>query len=133
MGCTGLRILGRRAAPDGSGVGIGAALTQEDGDGLTRVVMYASGALKACELSYSTYELEFLTGRFAFGVFHDYIAASKVCWLTDHSALLAIKLQKRGRTQRWLADMMMYDFSARQEERLVRRTFEIPHTRAEHL
>ena len=34
-----------------------------------------------------------------------------MCWLTDHSALLAIKLQKRGRTQRWLADMMMYDFS----------------------
>ena len=46
-----------RVHTDGSGVGIGAALTQEDDDGLTRVVMYASRALKSSELSYRTYEL----------------------------------------------------------------------------
>ena len=96
---------------DASGRGAGCALAQKDAAGRTQVVMYASRALKDTELSYSTYELEFLAGRFAFGVFHEYIAHSKVYWVTDHSALLTPKLQKRGRTQRWLADMMQYDFS----------------------
>ena len=62
--------------------------------------MYASRSLKDTELSYSAYELEFLAGRFALGVFHDYIINSKVTWITDHSALVSVKLQKQGRTQR---------------------------------
>jgi hypothetical protein len=59
---------------DGSGRGIVSALIQRDENGSARVVMYASRALKDGELFYSTYELEFLAGRFAFNVFHEYIA-----------------------------------------------------------
>ena len=86
---------------DGSGCGIGSALIQRDNDGLARVVIYASRALKDNELAYSTYELEFLAGKFAFNVFHGYIAGGKVDWYTDHSALQAVDRQKKGRTQRW--------------------------------
>ena len=68
---------------DGSGLGIGSALIQRDTDGMARVVMYASRALKSSELTYSTYELEFLAGKFAFNVFHEYIAGGKVDWYTD--------------------------------------------------
>jgi hypothetical protein len=39
---------------DGSGCGLGSALIQRDDDGLARVVMYASRALKNNELTYST-------------------------------------------------------------------------------
>ena len=79
---------------DGSGKGVGSCLCQRDDDGRVQVIMYASRALKTGELSYSTYELEFLAGRFAFGVFHEYIANAKVTWITDHSALLALKLKR---------------------------------------
>jgi hypothetical protein len=58
--------------------------------------MYASRALKDNELTYSTYELEFLAGKFAFNVFHEYIAGGKVDWYTDHSALQAVDRQKKG-------------------------------------
>ena len=95
---------------DGSGCGLGSALIQRDEDGLARVVMYASRALKDNELSYSTYELEFLAGKFAFNVFHEYIAGGKVTWYTDHAALQAVDRQSKGRTQRWLADLMAIDF-----------------------
>ena len=85
-------------------------MIRRDDDGLARVVMYASRALKDNELTYSTYELEFLVGKFAFNVFHKYIAGGKVDWYTDHSALQAVDRQKTGRTQRWLADLMAIDF-----------------------
>ena len=78
---------------DGSGQGISAALTQKDEDGRTQVIMYATRSLEDTELSYSAYELEFLAGRFSSGLFHDYIANSKVTWITDHSALVSVKLQ----------------------------------------
>ena len=95
---------------DGSGRGVAGALIQRGEDGLRRVVMYASRALRQPELVYSVYEIEFLAGAFSFSVFRVYIAGSKVDWYVDHAALKACDRRSTGRTQRWLADLLTIDF-----------------------
>ena len=94
---------------------LGAVLSQEDDEGNTRVISYASHTLKPYEKSmhnYSSAKLELLALKWSVcEKFRDYIIGSKFTVLTDNNTLTDICTLHLGMSQiRWLSDLVLFDF-----------------------
>ena len=96
---------------DASDVGLGAVLTQIDGNENERVVSYASRTLSDCEKNYSATEKELLAVVFAVEYFRVYLLGRKFLLLTDHIALRWLhSTEPKGRRARWIMDLQEYEF-----------------------
>ena len=71
-------------------LGIGAVLSQVQGDGQCHPVAYANRSFTAPKCNYSITELETLAVVWAIGHYHSYIYGQDVTVYTDHSAVKAI-------------------------------------------
>ena len=93
--------------------GLGAVLYQDQDDGTTRVVAYASRNLSKSEKRYHSSKLEFLTLKWSVcEQSHEYLYGGKFQVYTDNNPLTYIltsaKLDATG--QRWVAALANYDF-----------------------
>ena len=88
---------------DASGEGIGAVLSQVQGDGLVHPIAYASRALSSTESKYAITELETLAVVWAMSHFHSFLYGHSVTVYTDHSAVKAIlnTPNPSGKHARW--------------------------------
>ena len=94
---------------DASDVGLGAILTQIDGNGNERVVSYASRTLSDCEKDYSATETELLAVVFAVEYFRVYLLGRKFLLFTDHNALRWLhSTEPKGRRARCIMDLQEY-------------------------
>ena len=99
---------------DASEQGLGAVLYQDQDDGTTRVIAYASWNLSKSEKRYHSSKLEFLALKWSvFERFHEYLYGGKLQVYTDNNPLTYIlttaKLDATG--QRWVASLANYDFT----------------------
>ena len=78
---------------DASQVGLGGVLLQEDSQGRTRPVAYASKALTPCETRYANIEREMLAVAWGCIKFHHYLYGRKFVCQTDHKPLEDIHLK----------------------------------------
>ena len=78
---------------DASKVGLGGGLLQEDSQGRTRPVAYASQTLIPCETRYANIEREMLVVAWGCIKFHHYIYCRKFVCQTDHKLLEDIHLK----------------------------------------
>ena len=78
---------------DASQVGLGVVLLQEDFQGRTRPVTYASKALMPCETRYANIEREMLAVAWGCIKFHHYLYGRKFVCQTDHKLLEDIHLK----------------------------------------
>ena len=83
--------------------GLGAVLSQEQEDGKSRPVAYASHALSAPERNYSITELETLAVGWATSHFHTYLYGNCVTVYTNNSAVRAVLQTPNptGKHARW--------------------------------
>ena len=91
---------------DASDIAIGCALTQEDDQGLDRVISYQSRQLKAAELNYPVHDRELLAIKYALLKFRVHLLGAKPFVVyTDHASLrTAINTPHLSqRMARWLA------------------------------
>ena len=97
---------------DASNVGLGAILSQEDDEGLDRVIAYASRKLKPAEVNYSTTEQELLAIIYATEKFRPYIFGRNFELVTDHRPLthLSTSVSKSERLTRWKLSLSEYSF-----------------------
>ena len=100
---------------DASLKGLGAVLTQEDGEGNYHVISYARHTLKPYERSmrnYSSAKLELLALKWTVcEKFKDYLISSKFTVLIDNNPLTYICTSHLGAAQIcWLSDLMLFDF-----------------------
>ena len=88
---------------DASTCGLGAVLSQRQGDGLLHPVAYASRTLSRPEATYSITEFETLAVVWAMTYFHYYLYGQHVTVYTDHSAVKAIleTPNPSGKHARW--------------------------------
>ena len=98
---------------DASIDGLGAVLQQEQ-DGRTRVIAFASRSLSKSEKNYPIHKLEFLALKWAITEkFHDYLYGNEFTVFTDNNPLTYIlttaKLDATG--QRWVALLANYPFA----------------------
>ena len=101
---------------DASEIGLGAILYQEQEDGTTRVIAYASHNLSKLEKWYHASKLEFLCLKWAItDQFHEYLYGGSFEVCTDNNPLMYIlttaKLDATG--QRWVASLANYDFKVK--------------------
>ena len=75
---------------DASTVGLGAVLSQEQGDGMIHPVAYASRFVDKHERNYGISELETLELVWALRYFRHYLLGHPCTVYTDHAACLAI-------------------------------------------
>ena len=99
---------------DASEQGLGAVLYQDQDDGTTRVIAYASWNLTKSEKRYHSSKLEFLALKWSICErFHEYLYGDKFQVYTDNNPLTYIlttaKLDATG--QRWVASLANYDFT----------------------
>ena len=99
---------------DASEQGLGAVLYQDQDDGTTRVIAYASQNLTKSERRYHSSKLEVLALKWSICErFHEYLYGSKFQVNTDNNPLTYIlttaKLDATG--QRWVASLANYDFT----------------------
>lgn len=96
---------------DASDVGIGAVLTQGEGDE-ERVIAYMSKKLTAAQRKYTTTERECLAVLEAIGNFKSYVEGARFKVITDHASLLWLRNLKdpSSRLARWALRMQEYDF-----------------------
>ena len=98
---------------DASGRGLGAVLSQLNGDGKEIVIAYASRSLVQAEKNYPITDQECLAIMWAIEHFHKYLIGKKFMIITDHSALKTLKTAKiptKGRRARWIMELQQYDF-----------------------
>ena len=100
---------------DASQVGLGGVLLQEDSQGRTRPVAYASKALTPCETRYANIEREMLAVALGCIKFHHYLYGRKFVCQTDHKPLEDIHLKHLSdappRLQRLLLKLQPYDIT----------------------
>ena len=99
---------------DGSPVGLGAILTQEQPDGSFKPVMYGSSSLTPTQQRYSQTEREALAILWACKHFHHYLYDRRFTVVTDHKPLLGMFVKKSeppARIQRWMLQLQAYDFA----------------------
>ena len=99
---------------DASERGLGAVLSQKDGENKERVIAFASRTLKNSEKNYDAHKLEFLALRWSVcDRFYEYLYGSKFKVFTDNNPLTYIltsaKLDAVG--QRWVASLAGMDFT----------------------
>ena len=98
---------------DASKSGLGALLYQDQGDGTSRVVVYASRSLSKSEKRYHSSKLEFLALKWSICErFHEYLYGGEFEVHTDNNPLTYVlttaKLDATG--QRWVASLANYNF-----------------------
>ena len=100
---------------DASNYGMGAVLSQEDGDGIERPVAYFSKTLKKPERRYCVTRKELLALVSAVRHFHHYLYGRKFLIRTDHGALRWLMNFKnpKGQTARWIEVLGTYDYEIR--------------------
>ena len=94
--------------------GLGAVLYQDQDDGTTRIIAYASRNLTKSEKRYHSSKLEFLALKWSICErFHEYLYGAKFQVYTDNNPLTYIlmtaKLDATG--QWWVASLANYDFT----------------------
>src|SRR5204862_8328409 len=72
---------------DGSKLGLGAILAQEDDEGRIGVIAYASKTLVGAQQNHSASELELLAVKWATDQFHVYLLGKPFTIITDHQPL----------------------------------------------
>ena len=99
-----------RIETDGSGIAIGAVLSQESPTGY-QVVSYASRTLNKCERNYPITEIEMLAIVWALDKFESYLGGPyEFQVITDHNAIAGLfKLPNpKGRLARWILSLRPY-------------------------
>ena len=95
---------------DASNIGIGAVLSQVQGDE-EKVIAYASRALSKAERNYCTTRKEMLAIVYYTKYFRHYLIGKKFLLRTDHSALRFMKtMHLEGQIARWAEMLQNYDF-----------------------
>ena len=99
---------------DTSEQGLGAVLYQDQDDGTTRVIAYASRNLSKSEKRYHSSKLEFLALKWSVCErFHEYLYGGKFQVYTDNNPLMYILMTARldATGQWWVASLANYDFT----------------------
>ena len=98
---------------DASGSGLGAVLAQEQPDGTTHPIAYASRSLQKHEQNYGITELEGLGVVWAVKHFRPYLYGQKCVVYTDHQALKSLlnTPQPSGKLARWGMAIQELDLS----------------------
>ena len=101
-----------KVSTDASEKGLGAALYQDQEDGTSRVIAYASRSLSKSERNYDAHKLEFLALKWSITErFHEYLYGGTLEVYTDNNPLTYIlssaKLDATG--QRWVAALANYN------------------------
>ena len=101
---------------DASEIGLGAILYQDQADGTTRVIAYASRSLSKSEKRYHASKLKFLCLKWAItDQFHEYLYGDSFEVCTNNNLLTYVlttaKLDATG--QRWVASLANYDFKVK--------------------
>ena len=98
---------------DSSNGQLGACLSQLDDEGVERPIAYASSSLTAAQKKWGISCKEGLGVVWATRKFRSYIKHGSVIVVTDHSALLSLRKQKKefqnDRLARWAAELDQYD------------------------
>lgn len=102
-----------RLRTDASNTGIGAVLTQLDGEENERVVAYYSRVFNAAQRNYSTTERECLAVIAAIEHFRPFLFGQNFTVITDHSSLqwLWKHQSPNGRLMRWVLRLQPYSFA----------------------
>ncbi|UYV62952.1 K02A2.6-like [Cordylochernes scorpioides] len=102
---------------DASGVGIGAVLSQVQGDNDIRPVAFASRTLTPAEKKYSQLEREALGIVFGVTRFRNYLLGNSFTLRTDHKPLVTLFSENKGiptiaanRIQRWAIILSAYQY-----------------------
>ena len=98
---------------DASELGLGAVLYQEQDDGTTRVIAFASCSLSNSEQKYHSSKLEFLALKWAIHEqFHEYLYGSNFEVYTDNnpSTYIMSSAKLDATAQWWVASLAMYNF-----------------------
>ena len=92
-----------RLETDASGLGLGAVLSQEQADGTTRPIAYASRTLQLHERNFSATEMEALGVVWAVRHFRQYLYGHRCHVHTDHEALKSLlnSPHPSGKLARW--------------------------------
>ena len=101
---------------DASIDGIGAVLSQPQGDELVHPLAYASRALSAAEQRYSITKLETLAVVWSISHFHSYLYGHMVVVYTDHLAVRAV-LESISKT-RLVVDLGLQQWHSRSQDML---------------
>lgn len=100
---------------DGSRLGLGACMTQTQGDGTERPVMFVSRATNSAERNYSASELEMLAVIMALRKWRYALIGRHFTLRTDHAALTWLfknrASQKSGKLDRWALTLQEYSFT----------------------
>lgn len=106
-----------KVTSDASSMGLGSCLLQQQPDGSTRPVAFASRTLTKAEQNYSCLDREALAIYFGVKKFSYYLLGRHFTLLTDHLPLVSICGSKKGippmaagRLQRWNVFLSNYDF-----------------------
>ena len=99
---------------DASKNGLGAVLSQLDGNGADHPVAYASRKLRPAEKNYSTIEQECLAIKWAVDKFSNYLLGRTFIIETDHAPLKWLdQHQHNARVARWSLALQPYAFEIR--------------------
>ncbi|XP_062511800.1 uncharacterized protein K02A2.6-like [Corticium candelabrum] len=101
---------------DASPVGLGAVLVQQQPNGSSRAICYASRTLTSVERRYSQTEKEALGLVWACERFHQYLYGTTFDLVTDHKPLQVIYSQSSkpsARIERWVLRLQAYTFKVK--------------------